>query len=79
MTSLANAHLSSSLNEYKRIVDQFSTELDDDVVIKRHLDDLYDKLLEQNLLTIIEPYEVVEVSHVAKLIELPAETVEKKY
>eukprot|EP00388_Colpodella_angusta_P047307 GDKK01072337.1.p1 GENE.GDKK01072337.1~~GDKK01072337.1.p1 ORF type:complete len:105 (-),score=21.46 GDKK01072337.1:104-418(-) len=39
---------------------------------------LYDKMLEANLLKIIFPYSSVEISHVAKLINLPEQQVVHK-
>lgn len=60
-----------SLAEYRQ-------ELVEDPIIKAHLESLYDSMLEQNLCRIIEPYSRVQVSHVAKVIALPADQVEKK-
>ncbi|KAF6759287.1 hypothetical protein DFP72DRAFT_151450 [Ephemerocybe angulata] len=42
-------------------------ELCSDTTIRSHLASLYDNLLEQNILRIIEPYSVVEIEHVAEL------------
>lgn len=40
-------------------------------ILQTHLDSLYDTLLEQNLLRIIEPFSRVQVQHVSNLINLP--------
>lgn len=68
-----------------RIDGQFYTdlllfsELGNDPIIRSHLASLYDALLEQNLLRIIEPFSRVEIAHVAELVKLPRVDVERKY
>jgi 26S proteasome regulatory subunit N6 len=52
--------------------------LGNDPIIRTHLAALYDTLLEQNLLRIIEPYSRVEISQIASLVKLPAAQVENK-
>ncbi|ELR25437.1 PCI domain containing protein [Acanthamoeba castellanii str. Neff] len=54
------------------------TELTKDPIIDTHLSELEDTLLEQNLCRIIEPFSCVEIAHVAKIIDLPIHSVEKK-
>jgi 26S proteasome regulatory subunit N6 len=44
------------------------TELSSDPTIRSHLAALYDTLLEQNLLRIVEPYSVVEIAYVAETV-----------
>jgi len=78
MKAIANAFKQSSLSEFKKVIESFKTELSQDPVVQRHLEALYDNLLEQNLLQIIEPYSVVEISHVASIIQLDIGTVERK-
>jgi len=52
--------------------------LQSDDLISHHLDLLYDKMLETNLLKLIHPFSCVELTHVANLIQLPEETVVRK-
>lgn len=53
-------------------------ELSADPIIRAHLSALYDTLLEQNLLRIIEPYSRVEIDHVATAVGQPVREVEVK-
>ncbi|SGZ28709.1 BQ5605_C027g10418 [Microbotryum silenes-dioicae] len=53
-------------------------ELSDDPIIRNHLSALYDTLLEQNLVRIIEPFSRVEISHIAELVGQPVRDVEAK-
>ena len=53
-------------------------ELSSDITIRTHLSPLYDTLLEQNLLRIVEPYSVVEVEHVAQQVGQGRQQVELK-
>ena len=58
------AHVVQTVVKYK-------TQLEDDPIVRAHLNSLYDNLLEQNLCRIIEPYSRVQVQHVADLVKLP--------
>ena len=53
-------------------------ELSSDPTIRSHLAALYDTLLEQNLLRIVEPYSVVEVDYVAQQVGQGRQSVEAK-
>ncbi|KAJ3529337.1 hypothetical protein NMY22_g9039 [Coprinellus aureogranulatus] len=53
-------------------------ELSSDPTIRSHLASLYDNLLEQNLLRIIEPYSTVEIEYVAELVGQERQGVEAK-
>jgi 26S proteasome regulatory subunit N6 len=56
-----------------------SPELSLDPTIRSHLAALYDNLLEQNLLRIVEPYSVVEIDYVATQVGQGRKEVEAKY
>jgi len=78
MKAIATASHNRSLSEFQDALNKFKEELSGDPIIQRHFSKLYDNLLEQNLCRIIEPFSRVEVTHIAKLIALPLETVERK-
>ncbi|XP_002736354.1 26S proteasome non-ATPase regulatory subunit 11A-like [Saccoglossus kowalevskii] len=78
MKSIASAYQKRSLSEFKKTLAVYKVQLIDDPIIKAHLDSCYDNLLEQNLCRIIEPFSKVQVQHIANIIKLPLNLVEKK-
>ncbi|GAM23880.1 hypothetical protein SAMD00019534_070550, partial [Acytostelium subglobosum LB1] len=78
MKAVAKSHANRSLLEFEGTINQYGAELKDDAIIHNHLNELYNKLLENNLCRIIEPFSRVEISHIAELLKLPVATVEKK-
>ncbi|GFT20179.1 26S proteasome non-ATPase regulatory subunit 11 [Nephila pilipes] len=78
MKTIATASSKRSLADFQTALKKYKKQLIDDVIIRAHLDDLYDTMLEKNLCRIIEPYSKVQLQHVAGVIELPLPTVEKK-
>lgn len=78
MKAIAVAYSNRSLKEFETALMTYSVELKSDPIIKNHFNALYDNLLEQNLLKIIESYSVVELSHISKIIGLNIQQVEGK-
>ncbi|EFA76417.1 26S proteasome non-ATPase regulatory subunit 11 [Heterostelium album PN500] len=78
MKAVAKSHANRSLLAFEETLNQYPQELKNDAIIHNHLNELYNKLLEQNLCRIIEPFSRVEISHIADLLKLPVQTVEKK-
>jgi len=78
MKEIASASSNLSLKQFQDVLNKYKHELQDDLIIKRHFKKLYDNLLEQNLMRIIEPYSRVEIAHVSDLIQLDLPTVERK-
>merc|ERR1711998_326002 len=78
MRAVTNAYNERSLKAFEQALVDFHDQLKGDMFINSHLEDLYGKLLEENLCRIIEPYSKVEIAQVAKVIELPLDTIHKK-
>ncbi|XP_050373021.1 26S proteasome non-ATPase regulatory subunit 11 homolog [Argentina anserina] len=78
MKAVADAHSKRSLKLFETALRDYKAQLEEDPIVHRHLSSLYDTLLEQNLCRLIEPFSRVEIAHIAELIELPLDHVEKK-
>ncbi|KIW80694.1 hypothetical protein Z517_07310 [Fonsecaea pedrosoi CBS 271.37] len=78
MKAVARAHSNRSLEEYEQALSNYRYELGSDVFIRNHLRRLYDAMLEQNLIKVIEPFSRVEIDHVAKMVGLDTQQVERK-
>jgi 26S proteasome regulatory subunit N6 len=78
LQAVAKAHEKRSLELFEAATTKYAPQLVDDALIKIHLGKLYEKLLESNLIKIIQPFSCVEIAHVAKLINLPLAQIELK-
>lgn len=71
MQAVASAHEERSLKIFEKVLATYKNQLELDPIISFHLTDLNETLLEQNILRILEPFNKVEITHVAELMELP--------
>ena len=78
MKAVARAHTNRSLEEYETALTDYRQQLGSDRFITSHLRRLYDNMLEQNLIKVIEPFSRVEIDHVAKMVGLDTQQVERK-
>jgi 26S proteasome regulatory subunit N6 len=78
MRAVARAHQNRSLIDFEKALRDYQAELSSDPTIRSHLAALYDTLLEQNLLRIVEPYSVVDLEFVAKSVGQGRQAVETK-
>ncbi|KAL5615335.1 hypothetical protein BROUX41_005382 [Berkeleyomyces rouxiae] len=78
MKAIARAHASRSLEEYERALGTYRYELGSDAFVRSHLRRLYDNMLEQNLIKVIEPFSRVEIAHIASMVGLDTQQVEHK-
>uniref|UniRef100_A0A8C6U9X0 Proteasome 26S subunit, non-ATPase 11 n=1 Tax=Neogobius melanostomus TaxID=47308 RepID=A0A8C6U9X0_9GOBI len=75
---VALASKNRSLADFEKALKEYKAELRDDPIISTHLTKLYDNLLEQNLIRVIEPFSRVQISHISSLIKLSKADVERK-
>uniref|UniRef100_A0A8C5BKS8 Proteasome 26S subunit, non-ATPase 11a n=1 Tax=Gadus morhua TaxID=8049 RepID=A0A8C5BKS8_GADMO len=75
---VAQASKNRSLADFEKALTEYKRELRDDPIISTHLDTLYDTLLEQNLIRVIEPFSRVQIEHISTLIKLSKGDVERK-
>ena len=78
MRAIATAHDHRSLAEYETALSTWRQPLASDAFVRAHLRKLYDAMLEQNLVKVIEPFSRVEIAHVAKMVGLDVGAVERK-
>merc|ERR1719418_538823 len=78
MKAVALAAKARSLADFQKAVKTYKVQLEDDMIVAKHLTTLYSNMLEHNLCRIIEPYSKVQVDYVASKIGLPKPEVEKK-
>ncbi|KAK1793958.1 hypothetical protein P4O66_010874 [Electrophorus voltai] len=75
---VAQASKNRSLADFEKALTEYAKELRDDPIISTHLAKLYDNLLEQNLIRVIEPFSRVQITHISSLIKLSKGEVERK-
>ncbi|OXG26314.1 26S proteasome regulatory subunit N6 [Cryptococcus neoformans Bt120] len=78
MKAIATALEERSLDLFKTALQNYSDQLQKDEIIRSHLSYLYDTLLEQNLIRVIEPYSAVELSWVASEVGQSLQVIEDK-
>jgi len=78
MRAIARAHQNRNLADFEKALRDYREELSSDPTIRSHLSALYDTLLEQNLLRIVEPYSVIEIEYVAQQVGQGRQAVEAK-
>ncbi|VDK81777.1 unnamed protein product [Litomosoides sigmodontis] len=78
MKRIAEAFHNRSLQNYHKVIEEYSVELQSDLIIRRYLDSLADSVLEKDISRAIEPYSLIEMTTLAKSIRIPVEEVERK-
>jgi len=78
MRAITDAYKARSIHKFQQVYAEYAPQLAHDLLLSTHLQELQEKLLEQNLLRLLEPYSRVQIAHVATLIKLDREQVEAK-
>lgn len=75
LRAIAKAHSTRSVKAFEEALVNFDKELRGDECIRRHISDMQEKLLEFNLIKVLEPYSKVEIAYVAELLEFAVDRV----
>ena len=67
-----------SLNMFEDILKIYKEELNNDLIINKHINELYENLMEQNIQRILESYSHIEIEQLAKFLKLPFDRVYDK-
>lgn len=78
MQKITNAHKQKSLRGFQTVLEENKQLIEQDVFLESHIQDLYENLLQQNLMKIVKPYSRVEISYIAKLVNLETHVVQSK-
>lgn len=78
LSAIAKAQATRSVELFEATVLKYMSDISSDPIIHYHIKNLNERLIEQNILRIVEPYSRVEIEHVAKMIKLPLNRVQAK-
>lgn len=78
MRAAAQMYKKRNLHEFQKVTTDYKAEFEADPIVASHLAALYDAMLEQHLLRVIEPYSHVQITHISKKVGLPEDTIEVK-
>ena len=78
LSAIAKAQKGRSIEAFEAVVQKYYPEISADPFLAHHIKDLNERLVEQNLIRIVEPYSRVEIEHVAKLLKLSVDRVQSK-
>lgn len=77
LRAIADGYKKRDTHLFRKALRDFDDELSDPVV-RRHLDAMYDQLIEGHLLRLVKPYSRVQIDYLAKSINLPHDEVESR-
>lgn len=78
LKELATCYQNRSLKQFKEALNRHSDALQGDRVVAQHVQELYDTMLEQNILRVLEVFSRVQIAHIAHLVELPVDIIQAK-
>lgn len=75
LRAVADGYKKRDTHLFRKALSDYAAELQDPIV-KRHLESMYDQLIEGHLLRLVKPYSRVQIGFLCKSINLPADEVE---